>query len=177
MKPESKGIRPEKQSMAAELDARINDAQYLIFADYTGMDMPQTDELKKSLRENDATFNVVKNRMLKRAFKNELHVDILKGQTALIHGSGDVVEAAKIVRTFSEKNTKPTIKGGILEGKIITGDEVVALSKLPSKDILRAMLLGTLQAPCTQLVGVLSQKVSSIVYVLDAARTKKEQEA
>jgi large subunit ribosomal protein L10 len=177
MKPASKGIRPEKQSMAAELDARISGAQYLILADYTGMDMPQTDELKKSLRENDASFNVVKNRMLKRAFKDEVAADLLRGQTALIYGSGDMVEAAKALRSFSEKNTKPAIKGGFLEGKMISGDEVIALSKLPSKDILRAMLLGTLQAPCTQLVGVLNQKVSSIVYVLDAARTKKEQEA
>jgi len=177
MKPASKGIRPEKQAMAAELDTRINDAQYLILADYTGMDMPQTDELKKGLRENEASFNVVKNRMLRRAFKEEVGEELLKGQTALIYGSGDMVEAAKIIRIFSDKNKKPVIKGGFLEGKMISGNEVIELSKLPSKDILRAMLLGTLQAPCTQLVGVLSQKVSSIVYVLDAARTKKEQEA
>jgi len=177
MKPKSKGIRPEKQSMAAELDAHIKDAQYLIFADYTGMNMPQTDELKRNLRKNNASFNVIKNRMLKRAFDDKLDANILRGQTALIHGSGDVVEAAKTIRTFNEENTKPAIKGGVLEGKIITGDDVIALSKLPSKDILRAMLLGTLQAPCTQLVGVLSQKVSSIVYVLDAARIKKEKEA
>ena len=176
MKPESKGIRPEKKAIAAELDERIAGALYMILADYTGMDMPQTTELKKNLRDNDATFNVVNNRMLKRALDGQAS-EILKGQTALIYGSGDVVEVAKVIKKFTAANKTPVVKGGYLEGKAITGQEVVELASLPSKDVLRAMLLGTLQAPCRQLVGVLDQKVASLVYVLDAVKTKLEQEA
>ena len=67
--------------------------------------------------------------------------------------------------------------GGFVEGKAVSAQDVVALAKLPSKDVLRAMLLGTLQAPCTQLVGVMNQKVASLVYVLSAVKDKKEQEA
>ena len=176
MKPESKGIRPEKQSITAELDERVSGALYMILADYTGMDMPQTTELKKNLRDSEATFNVVKNRMLKRALDDEA-ADLLIGQTALIYGSGDVVEVAKVIRKFTAANKKPIIKGGYLEGKMISGEEVAELAKLPAKEVMQAVLLGTLQAPCTQLVGVLDQKVASLVYVLDAAKTKKEQEA
>ncbi len=174
MKPESKDIRPEKKAIAAELDGRISGALYMILADYAGMDMPQTTELKKNLRDNDATFNVVNNRLLNRALGGEA-TEMLKGQTALIYGSGDVVEAAKVIKKFAAANKVPVVKGGFLEGKAISGDQVVELAKLPSKDVLRAMLLGTLQAPCSQLVGVLDQKVASLVYVLDAVRAKKEE--
>jgi large subunit ribosomal protein L10 len=175
MKPESKGIRPEKQSMTAELEERVSGALYMILADYTGMDMPQTTELKQSLREREATFSVVKNRMLKRSMDGQA-AELLKGPTAMICGSGDVVEVAKVIRKFTAKNKKPVIKGGYLEGKLISGNEVAELAKLPAKEVLQAILLGTLQAPCSQLVGVLNQKVASLVYVLDAVKTKKEQE-
>ena len=176
MKPENKDIRPEKKSIAAELDERVSGALYMILTDYTGMDMPQTTELKKSLRETEASFNVVNNRLLNRALDGKV-ADLLKGQTAMIYGSGDVVEVAKIIKKFSAQNKTATVKGGYLEGKVITSDQVIELAKLPSKDVLRAMLLGTLQAPCSQLVGVLDQKVASLVYVLDAVRTKREEEA
>jgi len=176
MKPESKGIRPEKASMAAELDERLAGALYVILADYSGMDMPQTLELKQGLREKDASFSVVKNRMLNRAFA-DADLSGLKGQTAMICGAGDVVEVAKVIKKFAAANRKPAVRMGFLEGKVISAEEVIELAKLPSKDVLRAILLGTLQAPCTQLVGVLDQKVASLVYVLDAARRKKEEEA
>jgi large subunit ribosomal protein L10 len=174
MKPENKGVRPEKASMFAELEERVSGAVYMIVADYTGMNMPQTVELKKSLRENDATFNVAGNRMLNLV----LDVDasgLLKGQNAMICGSGDVVEVAKIVKKFSKKNAKPVIKGGLLEGKVISAEEVQQLAELPPKQVLQAQLLGTLNAPAQQLASVLNQKVSSIVYVLEAARAKKEE--
>jgi len=140
MKPENKGIRPEKKSIATELDQRVAGALYMILADYTGMDMPQTLELKSGLREKEAYFNVVNNRLLGRILGDDA-TPLLKGQTAMIYGAGDVAE----------------------------------LAKLPSKDALRAMLLGTLMAPCSNLVGVLDQKVASLVYVLDAARREKEE--
>lgn len=176
MKPESKGVRPEKESISAELNERVSGALYMILADYTGMDMPQTTELKNTLRDREASYNVVNNRMLKRTLGGKAG-ELLKGQTALIYGSGDVVEVAKVIKKFTAANQKPVIKGGYLEGKLISGEEVAELAKLPAKEMLQAMLLGTLQAPCRQLVGVLDQKVASLVYVLDAARTKKEQEA
>ena len=176
MKPEEKGIRPEKEAMAAELNTRVSGALYMILADYTGMDMPTTTALKDSLREQGATFNVVKKTMLNRAMTENID-DLLKGQTAMIWGEGDVVEVAKVIKKFTAENQKPVVTGGFVEGKAVDAKDVVELAKLPSKDVLRAMLLGTLQAPCSQLVGVLDQKVASLVYVLSAVKDKKEQEA
>jgi large subunit ribosomal protein L10 len=176
MKPEEKGLRPEKVSEAAEIEGRVSGALYMILADYNGMDMPMTSALKDSLRENGASFNVVKNRMLNRALPEDVS-ELLKGQTAMIYGEGDVVEVAKVIKKFTAENEKPVVKGGFVEGKAVTAKDVVALAKLPSKDVLRAQLLGTLQAPATNLVGVMDQKVASLVYVLSAVKDKKEQEA
>ena len=176
MKPSEKGVRPEKEAMAAELDSRVSGALYMILADYTGMDMPTTTALKDSLREQGANYNVVKKTMLNRAMTADVS-ELLKGQTAMIWGEGDVVEVAKVIKKFTAANKKPVVTGGFVEGKAVNAEDVVELAKLPSKDVLRAMLLGTLQAPCTQLVGVLDQKVASLVYVLSAAKEKKEQEA
>ncbi len=176
MKPEEKGMRPEKIAEAAEITERVSGALYMILADYDGMDMPTTTELKNSLRDNGASFNVVKNRMLNRVLPEDASA-LLKGQTAMIYGDGDVVEVAKVIKKFTATNQKPVVKGGFVEGKAVSAADVVELAKLPSKDVLRAMLLGTLQAPCSQLVGVMDQKVASLVYVLSAVKDKKEQEA
>jgi large subunit ribosomal protein L10 len=176
MKPEEKGTRPEKLAEAAELNKRVAGALYMIIADYTGMDMPTTTAFKDSLRDSGASFNVVKKTMLNRALTADAR-DLMTGQTAMIYGEGDVVEVAKVIKKFTAKNKKPVVTGGFVEGKSVSANDVVELAKLPSKDVLRAMLLGTLQAPCTQLVGVLDQKVASLVYVLSAVIDKKEQEA
>lgn len=175
MKPENKQ-RPEKVTMAAEIQERISGALYMILADYDGMDMPMTTEFKDSLRENGASFNVVKNRMLNRAMSEDVS-ELLKGKTAMIYGEGDVVEVAKVIKKFTAANQKPVVKGGFVEGKPVSAQDVVALAKLPSKDVMRAILLATLQAPASQLVGVMNQKVASLVYVLSAVKDKKEQEA
>lgn len=176
MKPEEKGLRPEKKAMADELNTRVSGALYMILADYTGMDMPSTTALKTSLREQGASFNVVKKTLLSRAMEDDIS-ELLKGQTAMIWGDGDVVEVAKVIRKFTAEQKKPVITGGFVEGKPVNAEDVAQLAKLPSKDVLRAMLLGTLQAPCSQLVGVMNQKVSTLVYVLNAVKEKKEQEA
>ena len=173
MKPEEKGIRPEKRAIDMELKEHVSQAAYMIIADYTGMDMPTTTSLKDSLNDSGARFSVVKNRMLARSFDSNA-TDLLKGQSAMIYGDGDVVEVAKIINKFRKENEVPLIKGGIFEGKSINAEEVEELAKLPSKEVLYSMLVGTLQAPMSQVVGVMNNKISSLVYVLEAARNKKE---
>lgn len=176
MKPKEKGIRPEKTAMIAEVSERIDNAHYMIIADYTGMDMPTTSALKDSLRESGAQFSVVKNRILSRVADDELQ-DFLQGQSAMIYGDGDVVEIAKVIRSFTKENQKPLIRGGVVEGKAVSAKEVDQLAKIPAKQTLQAMLVGTLQAPKAQLVGVMNNKLSSLVYVLNAVQNKKEQES
>ena len=174
MSTEDKNLRPEKKAMFNEVQESISGALYMILADYRGMDMPQTTEFKKRLLGAEASVKVMKNRMLSRLCED---FGTITGPTALIFGDGDVVEVAKILKKFSAENAKPALKGGLLEGTVLSAEEVVALAKLPGKKELQAKLVGTLAAPMTSVVGVMNQKVCSLLYVLNAVREKKEQAA
>ena len=174
----NKDLRPEKQAMYKEVQEQTAGALYMILADYAGMTMPETDAFKKQLRGVDARVKIVKNTMLRR-ISREMGSEFadLSGPTAVIFGCGDVVEVAKIVKKFSADKEKPAVKGGILEGNVLSSNDVGELAKLPGKKELQAKLVGTLAAPMTQVVGVMNQKVCSLLYVLNAVREKKEQAA
>ncbi len=174
MSTENKNLRPEKQAMFNEVQENVSGALYMILADYKGMSMPETTEFKKQLRGADAQVKVVKNRMLNLICED---LDPVTGPTAVIYGEGDVVEVAKILKKFSAAAEKPVLKGGVLEGTVLSAEDVAALAQLPGKKELQAKLVGTLAAPMTQVVGVMNQKVCSLLYVLNAVREKKEQAA
>lgn len=180
MSKENKKIRPEKKAMYNEVQENVSGALYMLLADYKGMTMPETDEFKKLLRSADARVKVVKNSMLGRISKEmgcAFDSKALSGPTAVIFGSGDVVEVAKILKKFAGDKEKPSFKGGLLEGSVLSAKDVVELAKLPGKKELQAKLVGTLAAPMTQVVGVMNQKVCSLLYALNAVREKKEQAA
>ncbi|NOU35590.1 MAG: 50S ribosomal protein L10 [Kiritimatiellaceae bacterium] len=180
MSKENKKIRPEKQAMYNEVQENVSGALYMLLADYKGMTMPETDAFKKLLRGANARVKVVKNSMLGR-ISSEMGCGIgnatLAGPTAVIFGSGDVVEVAKILKKFSADKNRPAVKGGVLEGAALSAKDVVALASLPGKKELQAKLVGTLAAPMTQVVGVMNQKVCSLLYVLNAVAEKKEKAA
>lgn len=171
---EERNIRLEKKAMYEEVQETVSGALYMLLADFSGMSMPDTLEFKKELGGADAEMKVVKNRMLNLICED---LNIAAGPTAMISGSGDVVEVAKILRKFSAEKEKPAVKGGMLEGAVLSADDVIALAKLPGKKQLQAKLVGTLAAPMTQVVGVMNQKVCSLLYVLNAVRDKKQNEA
>jgi len=174
MSTENTKLRLEKQAMFNEVQESISGASYILLADYRDMSMPETLELKKQLRNSGASMRVVKNRMVGRTCKG---FDILSGPTAMIYGSDDVVEVAKIIKNFSAETERPVMKGGMLDGAVLSAEDVLVLSKLPGKKELQAKLVGTLAAPMTQVVGVMNQKVCSLLYVLNAVGEKKNQAA
>lgn len=178
MSNENKQLRPEKQAMYNEVQEHVAGALYMLLADNDGMSMPETDDFKQKLRDADARVKIVKNTLLNRV-NREMGRDMepLTGPTAMIFGSGDVVEVAKVLKKFSAENEKPSVKGGVLEGSVLSADQVLELAKLPGKQELQGKLVATLAAPMTQVVGVMNQKVSSLLYVLNAVREKKEQAA
>jgi large subunit ribosomal protein L10 len=119
---------------------------------------------------------VVKNRMFRHVAR-ELNYDLedsLRGPSAMIVGDGDVVEAVKILRDFIKENTLPVVKIGTLEGVILSAEDIKKLAELPPKPVMQGQLVGTIAAPLTQLVGVMQQKIASVVYVLKAIQDKKE---
>lgn len=171
-------MRAEKISIAEEIKGRLNEADFFIIADYQGLSVMQTEELRTKLAENDARMLVLRNRQFTHVV-NELDyegfsTERIPGPTAMFYGSGDVVETSKVLKAFIKSNAKPVIKLGALQGKMISADDVTQLADLPSLDQMRGILVGTLAAPMTQVVGVMSQKLSSLVYVLNAAKEKKE---
>lgn len=176
MSKDNRKIRPEKKAMFKEVQENVSGALYMLLADYKGMTMPETDEFKKLLRGANARVKVVKNSMLGR-ISSDMGCELgskLSGPTAVIFGEGDVVEVAKILKKFSGDKNKPEVKGGVLEGAVLSSKDVVALAGLPGKKELQAKLVATIAAPMTQTVGVLNQKVCSLLYVLNAVREKKE---
>jgi large subunit ribosomal protein L10 len=176
MKDEKK-LRPEKKSAIDELKNKISESVFVILADYRGLNVAKTTELRRRLRGVRAQFQVVQNRMFKNVAKDLNRVGLeggLTGPSAMVYGKGDVVQAAKVLKDFIKENELPVIKIGTMQGVILSREDVEKLASLPPRDVLLAQLVGTIAAPLSQLVGVLQQKVATVVYVLKAAQEKKE---
>jgi len=170
-------MRPEKKTMVDEIRRNAGDGSFVFLADYQGMNVTQTSELRHRLREGRAKYSVVKNRLFRQVLADMKWTGLdasLKGPTAMIVGEGDVVETAKILKTFISQNQKPVIKVGMVSGEMISADQVNELASLPSRNELLGRFVGTVAAPLSQFVGVLSQKLASLVYVLKAVQEKKE---
>jgi large subunit ribosomal protein L10 len=164
-------MRPEKITIVADLQAKLKASPFLLIADFSGMQVSHFEDLRTRLAGANAEIHVVKNSFLKRAIK-ELELPelngALTGQTAMVTGESDICGAAKILKTFAAEFTKPAIKAGILDNAILTTEQVLALADLPSKDALRAQLLGLLLAPATKLVRTLNEPGASLARVLKA---------
>lgn len=169
-------MRPEKQSIAEEIKTKVSGSSFLIVADYQGLTVAKTDLLRHKLGQVDSRIQVVKNRMLGHvvadaglgAMRDHLH-----GPSAMVYGTGDMSQTAKILKDFIKEHQKPVIKAGALDGVVLTAADVDAIASLPSRETLLSMVVGTIAAPMSQLVGVFQQKVSSLLYVLQAAADKK----
>jgi large subunit ribosomal protein L10 len=164
-------MRPEKATIVADVQAKLQKSPFLLIADYAGMQVKHFEELRARLAGAGAEIHVVKNTFIKRAVKElglpELN-GALSGQTAMITGESDICSAAKILKTFVAEFEKPPVRVGILDNAILTADQVKVLADLPSKEILQATLLGVLLAPATKLVRVLNEPASSLARVLKA---------
>jgi large subunit ribosomal protein L10 len=170
-------MRPEKQAIVREIKEQLAGATFAILADFTRMDTAKTSALRKKLRETQARFQVVPNRLFRVVAKELNYVGIeagLIGPTAIVYGTGDAAATAKALREFIKGNNKvPVVKIGHMEGAVLTPADVEALASLPPKKVLQGMLVYTIAAPMANLVGVMSQKLASLVYVLKAAADKK----
>jgi len=170
-------MRPEKEAIVREIQEQLSGATFAILTDFTRMDTAKTAALRKKLRETDARFQVVPNRLFRVVAKALNYEGIeagLKGPTAVVFGAGDVAATAKTLREFIKGNDKiPVVKLGYMDGAVLKVADVEALATLPPKKVLQGMLVGTIAAPMSNLVGVMSQKVATLVYVLKAAADKK----
>ncbi len=170
-------MRPEKIAIINELKNKTENATFVVLVDYKGMTVAQMSELRKRLAAIQAEFHVVKNSFFKIVAieRNWMKSDEpLTEPNAIAIGRGDAIELAKVLSDFNKENKRPEIRRGFLEGRAVSAKEIEYLLSLPGRDTLRAMLVGAIAAPMSGIVGVLKQKLASIVYVLKAIEEKKK---
>ncbi len=169
--------KPEKQKEIQELSNRFKSAGLTVLADYRGLTVDEITKLRRSLREAKAEMKVVKNTLAQIAVKDtEMAVlqEHFVGTTAAITSSGDPITPTKVLAKFAKDLEKFKIKVGFLSGKLMSSQEIEALSKLPSREEMLASLLGSMKAPVQNLVGVLSAVPRKVAYSLAAIRDKKQ---
>jgi len=167
-----------KEQIVAELHEKLKDVKLAVLADYSGIKVKDITDLRNNLRKAESEFKVVKNNLLSIALKDTEFLpldDHLKGPKALMMNFGDVVEPTKILVEFAKKNDKLEIEAGVLDGRILSRDQIKALAELPSREVLLGELLSVLVGAQTQLVTVLSAVPRGLVQVLEAHRLNKEE--
>lgn len=169
-------MRPEKVTVVEDLQSKLNHSPFLLVADYTGLKVDQFSELRNRLAGAGAECKVVKNTFLRRAAKDAGLPEMgeLKGQTAIIIGDKDVAAAAKVLKTFTAEFQKPVVKVGVVDRLVVTSDQIKSIAELPSREVLLAKLLGTLQAPASSLVRLLNEPASALARVLKAKSEQPE---
>lgn len=161
--------REEKVALVEEISAEIGSAEAIFAVDYRGISVPQAAELRGRLREADASFRVVKNRLTKLAAE-KAGVDglgeLLQGPTALTFVKGDTAQAAKAITSFNREHEVLTYKGGFMGETILDEERFTAISKLPSRDVLNGQLAGVVASPLVTLTRGLGSMVSGLAIQL-----------
>ena len=152
-------VLSEKQAVVAALTEQLKAASSGVLVDYKGITVAEDTALRVELRQNGVQYGVVKNTLTRFAMNNvglgELD-EVLNGTTSLATSAGDPIAPMRVVNKFAKQlNGKFTIKGGFMDGKVLSLDEIMALAELPSKDVLQAQALGMMLAPITSLAIVL----------------------
>ena len=159
-------VLESKKAVVDALTAKVQEATSLVFVDYKGITVAQDTELRKQFREAGVEYSVVKNTLTNFAAKDAGYdfAEVLNGTTAMASTTGDPIAPARIVCEFAKKNKNTlSIKGGVVEGSVLTADQLNGFGELPSKNALVASVLGTFLAP-----------ISSLAFVLDQIREQKE---
>lgn len=167
-------MHPDKEIIVSNLNQKLNASPFLFVTDYTGLKVSQFAELRTRLYNVGAKCQVVKNSFLRLAVKEAGLPELgeLAGQTAIVTGDKDVAAAAKVLKTFAAEFQKPTVKVGVVDRLVVSKEQIQTIADLPSREVLLATLLGTLQAPASALVRLLNEPASQLARVLKAKADK-----
>lgn len=165
-------LKREKERVVADLVERLRASDTLIVADYRGLSMPEIDGVRTEVLKHGARFTVVKNTLTKRAAEEagvpEL-IELLDGPTAIAFvGEGDMVGVAKALADTARQTKILSVRGGILQGKPMSADQVRDLASLPPADVLRGQVLGAIVAPLTAIAGLVNAPLQNLVGLIDA---------
>ena len=173
-----KARKEQKAEQVELLTEKLCKAKVALLTDYRGLTVTQLQELRGKLRTGDVEYRVVKNTLARRAADAAGVADLkaeLEGPVAIAFGYDDLSLPSKLINEFVRTTRlKLDVKGGLVEGRVFSPDQVKQLADLPSRDTLLAQLLGTLQSPVAQLVGIMQTPVQQLLGVLDAYKSKLE---
>ena len=173
-------VLEQKKATVAELIEKLKAAQAGVLVDYRGLTVSEDTELRRKLREANVEYTVVKNTLTRFAAK-EVGLDeldgVLNGPTSLAISETDPVAPAKVISDFAKNNEKVEIKAGFLDGKVISLDEIKTLANTPSRDTLIAKIMGSLNAPISDLVRTLQALVDNGVEPSEITKEAPAEEA
>ena len=156
----------KKKSEVSALAEKIKESKLVWLTDYRGISVEDVTKLRANLRKTDAEYKVIKNNITRRALaeaKIEGLEDLLVGPVAVVLSSDDYLEPLKAVYEYAKDNENYKIKGGVIDGKVMTTEELITLAKLPSRETLISMLAGALLG-----------NISKLAVALDQVRVQKE---
>ena len=157
--------REEKSAAIQEIAAQIEASEAIFAVDYRGISVPQAAELRSKLREADASFRIVKNRLTKIAADNageERLAELLQGPTALTFVRGDTAQAAKAISTFNKEHDVLTYKGGFMDTTALDAESFKAIALLPSREVLIGQFAGVVASPVTGVVRGLNALIQGL---------------
>jgi large subunit ribosomal protein L10 len=163
--------KERKEELVAQYEAWMKESNALILAEYTGLRMPQMDDLRSKARDAGAEFHVVKNRLGKRVFEAaglDVPDELFTGSTAFGIAYQDAPGIAKVIKDFGKDNPALKIKAGFMDGKVLTAEQVNALAELPPLPVARGQLLGVISAPASKLLRTLAEPGRSLAQVMKA---------
>src|SRR3954462_2016694 len=167
--------REQKAAAIAEIAQNIQESDAVFAVDYRGISVPQAAELRAKLRAADTRFRVVKNTLTERAADEagaEALKPLLEGPTAFAFVRGDAAAAAKAIADYARATDLLPFKGGLMDGNPLTPDEIKAISRLPSRDVLYGQLVGVIAHPISGLARMLNQLIGGLAIALGQIQEK-----
>jgi len=177
MADKTQKIQPYKTEGIQKIKELIGNSSDVIFTDFRGLNVSQITELRRSLQEKEAEYRVVKNSYARLALRElgfPFEEDFLIDPTALALAKADIGPITKVLFQFTKDSTLK-IKGGLVDGRVVSSEEVAAISKLPGRSELYALLMGTMSAPLTNMVYALNGIATKLVRTVQAVAESKEE--
>ena len=171
-----KTINEAKLEKVKFLEAKFEDAKAAVLSDYSGLNVQEMSELRSLLRKADVELHVVKNTLARRAVElthMKPLAEHVKGPIAVALTLDDAVGMAKVLSDYSKKEPKLDIRVGVVEGRVLSAEQLAQVANLPPREVLLAQMLGAMQNPLSGLVGVLHGMLRQLLYALVAIKEAK----
>lgn len=171
--------RSKKEEVVKELSSNFTNAQISIFTDYKGMNVKSLTALRRKIKINNGLYTVAKKTLVNKALEDKkvegLNTLNIEGQLGIGFGFDDVVSVSKMIYDSYKEVQLPKILSGIMESRVLTGDEIIQLAKLPSRQELLARVVGSINAPVSGFVNVLRENLMKVFYVINNIKEQKQQ--